>query len=133
MSSSKHFDVMAHRSPGQHIRQYARATSDSEEDELFLSVKQYVPKTSEQHGNSTGITLVACHANGIPKELYEPLWDALYEYMSKTGKTHISSIWIADVANQNHSSVINEGKLGNDREFPMVASSTVDSFVLTLT
>jgi hypothetical protein len=132
MSSTKHFDVTAHRSPGQHIRQYARGTSDSEEEELYLSVKQYVPKTSEHHPDSTGITLVACHASGVPKELYEPLWDALYEYMQKNAKTHIAGIWIADVSNQNHSSVINEGKLGNERTFNIHTIDQLDNILTTL-
>jgi hypothetical protein len=118
MYNTKHFDVIEHRCPGQHIRQYPRGTSESEEDELHLAVKQYVPRVKEpgNHGGSQGITLVACHANAAPKELYEPMWDALYEYMQKSGKAHILSIWIADVANQGQSSVLNEKKLGNERE-----------------
>jgi hypothetical protein len=118
MSTTKHFDVIEHRCPGQHIRHYARGTSESEEDELYLAVKQYVPRVKESgtREGSQGITLIACHANGAPKECYEPLWDALYEYMQKSAKTHIMSIWIADISNQGESSILNEHKLGNDRK-----------------
>ena len=100
------------------MRQYPRATSQLDEDELYLAVKQYVPR-AKPLGNdqkSTGITIVACHANGAPKELYEPFWDALYEYMQKESGTHILSIWIADVFNQGQSGILNEEKLGNERE-----------------
>jgi hypothetical protein len=118
MSTTTHFEVIEHQSPCQHIRQYARGTSHSEEDELYLAVKQYVPrvKAPEEHQRGTGITIVACHANGAPKELLEPFWDALYEHMQRIGKTHISSIWIADVSNQGQSGILNELKLGNERK-----------------
>lgn len=118
MLQTTHFDVIEHRAPCQHIRQYSRATSDFEEDDLYLAVKQYVPraKLSEDRQQSTGITIVACHANAFPKELFEPFWDALYERMQKTSKTHIRSIWIADAFNQGQSGILNEKKLGNDRE-----------------
>jgi hypothetical protein len=115
MSTTTYFNVLEHRVPCQHIRQYPRATSHSEEDELFLAVKQYVPRdTSPKHG--TGITIVGCHANGFPKELYEPLWDALFEHTQKSTKTHILNIFIADVANQGQSGVWNADKLGNERK-----------------
>jgi hypothetical protein len=119
MSTTAHFNVVQHRVPCQHIRHYARATSRSEEDELFLDVKQYVPRdkgaSSAQRG--TGITIIGCHANGAPKEVYEPLWDHLYEYMQQSGKTHILNIFIADIANQGQSGIWNEHKLGNEGEF----------------
>jgi hypothetical protein len=118
MLGTTHFDVIEHRAPCQYIRQYPRATSQLDEDELYLAVKQYVPRgmASEDHQKSTGITIVACHANGAPKELYEPMWDALYEYIQRESGIHISSIWIADVFNQGQSGILNEKKLGNDRK-----------------
>lgn len=48
------------------------------------------------------------------KELYEPLWEELYA-RSKANGFRIRSIWMADVAHQGQSSVINEDRLGNDR------------------
>jgi hypothetical protein len=47
--------------------------------------------------------------------LYEPLWDELLQ-RSRQGGFAIRGIWIADVAHQGQSSVINEHVLGNDRE-----------------
>ena len=49
------------------------------------------------------------------QELYEPLWEALY-HKSKEAGFQIRGIWIADVAHQGASSVLNENKLGNDRK-----------------
>ena len=49
------------------------------------------------------------------QELYEPFWDELYRRSRRFGFS-IRSIWIADVTQQGMSGVLNEGKLGNDRE-----------------
>jgi len=46
--------------------------------------------------------------------LYEPLWDELYERL-KAKDIRIRAIFIADVAHQGASGVLNERKLGNDR------------------
>lgn len=46
------------------------------------------------------------------QELYEPLWDELLQ-RSKSQGFRIRSIWIADVAHQGASSVLNEDVLGN--------------------
>lgn len=51
------------------------------------------------------------------QELYEPLWDELLQQSNKLS-FRIRGIWIADVAHQGQSSVLNEDKLGNDREEP---------------
>ncbi|KAJ5329998.1 hypothetical protein N7452_010388 [Penicillium brevicompactum] len=74
--------------------------------------KQYVPidNPSPQEGD---ITLVGAHANGFPKKLYEPLWDNVYDCM-RSQNQRIRSIWIADVAQQGQSGVLNESILGND-------------------
>jgi len=55
--------------------------------------------------------------------MYEPLWDELYERMTEDGK-RIRGIWIADVAHQGESGVLNEKALGNDRPCtPLLGSS----------
>ena len=99
----------------QHIRGYARSMSDNEEAVLQLAVKEYTPKNVVRR--SIGVTIIASHANAFPEELYEPLWDDLFEYSQKTLGFRISSIWIADAANQGASGILNEGQLGNEREF----------------
>lgn len=106
------FHIVEHKIPCQHIREYPRALSGSQEDVLHLAVKQYIPKDNPnpQPGD---VTIIGAHANAFPKELYEPLWDDIHARSKKKG-FRIRSIWIADVANQGHSSVLNEKLLGND-------------------
>ncbi|KAK3623219.1 hypothetical protein LTR56_021698 [Elasticomyces elasticus] len=105
------FSITEHSIPTSHIREYARSTADGQEDVLQLAVKQYTPKESFRGSNE--ITVIGAHANGFPKELYEPLWDELYQRLKAKG-IRIRSIWIADVAHQGHSGVLNERNLGND-------------------
>lgn len=106
---------------------------------MHLAVKQYIPldNPNPQPGD---VTIIAAHANGFPKvrrgalllphcfafctwaksdlflaqELYEPLWEELLA-RSKANGFRIRSIWMADVAHQGQSGVINEDLLGNDR------------------
>ncbi|OAP60882.1 hypothetical protein AYL99_05884 [Fonsecaea erecta] len=106
------FHIVEHKIPCQHIREYPRATAGAQEDVLHLAVKQYIPKDNPnpQPGD---VTIIGAHANGFPKELYEPLWDDIHARSKKHG-FRIRSIWIADVAQQGHSSVLNEQLLGND-------------------
>ncbi|KAH9809538.1 Alpha/beta hydrolase family [Teratosphaeria destructans] len=109
--STSAFRIREHKVPTAHIREYARATAEDQEDVLHLAVKQYSPK--EAFAASSEVTVVGAHANGFPKELYEPLWDELYSRLKAQG-IRISNIFIADVAHQGWSGVLNERKLGND-------------------
>ncbi|PLB46739.1 putative toxin biosynthesis protein [Aspergillus steynii IBT 23096] len=106
------FRIVDHVVPCQHIREYPAATANEQEDELQLAVKQYIPldNPNPQPGD---VTILAAHANGFPKELYEPLWEEIHA-RSKAHGFRIRSIWMADVAHQGQSSVINEDRLGND-------------------
>ena len=106
------FHTVEHVVPCQHIREYPHAVLDAQETVLHLHVKQYIPidNPNPQPGD---VTIVGAHANGFPKELYEPLWEDLLS-RSKRHNFRIRSIWIADVANQGASSVLNEHHLGND-------------------
>lgn len=106
------FRIVEHRIPCQYIREYPRALARSQEDILHLAVKQYVP-LSNPTPSPGDITIVAATANGFTKELYEPLWEDLEASMADKG-LKIRGIWIADVAHQGESSVVNEEKLGND-------------------
>lgn len=107
-----HYRIVEHKIPCQHIREYPRALAHSQEDVLYLAVKQYIPveNPDPQPGD---ITIIGAHANGFPKELYEPLWDELIG-VSKDHGFRIRSIWMADVAQQGQSGVLNEELLGND-------------------
>lgn len=106
------FRVQEHTIPCQYIREYPGATLENQEDDLLLHVKQYTP-LDQSYSQPGAITIIGTHANGFPKELYEPLWDDLSRALKKQGQA-IRGIWIADVAQQGMSGILNEDKLGND-------------------
>ncbi|KAM0331287.1 hypothetical protein ACHAQA_002957 [Verticillium albo-atrum] len=106
------FHVQEHTIEASHVREYARATANAQDEKLLLHVKQYVPKdNTEPHKGD--VTLIGGHANGFPKELYEPLWEDLY-HEAKSRNIRIRSIIIADAAWQGKSGLLNEEALGND-------------------
>ncbi|KAF7951904.1 hypothetical protein EAE96_007201 [Botrytis aclada] len=106
------FEVKEHTLECQHIREYPRATANTQEDVLHLAIKQYIPRDNPnpQPGD---VTIIGAHANGYPKELYEPLWEDIHA-RAKANGFKIRSIWMADIAHEGASSVINEQLLGND-------------------
>lgn len=106
------FKVIERQSPCQSIREYPQCTSTSQEEVLYLRAKQYIPLNRTPKDGD--VTILACHASAFPKELYEPLWEDLLKASEKAGYG-IRSIWMADVANQGASYVLNESKTGNDR------------------
>ncbi|KAH7141060.1 Alpha/beta hydrolase family-domain-containing protein [Dactylonectria macrodidyma] len=109
---SSFFREVEHTITGHHSREYVTATKHGDEDVPKLAVKQYIPldNPNPQPGD---VTIVAAHANGFPKELYEPLWDEFYKRMTKHG-VGVRCIWIADMWNQGQSGVLNEEILAND-------------------
>jgi len=109
------FRVIERTTPCQHIREYPQNTSTSQEETLELAAKQYIPldNPNPQPGD---ITFIACHANSMVKEMYEPLWDELHA-RSKASGFRIRSIWMADVAHQGESYLKDEDKIGNDPHF----------------
>ncbi|RAK74182.1 putative toxin biosynthesis protein [Aspergillus fijiensis CBS 313.89] len=111
-ATSGPFRVVEHTVECQHIREYPAATANEQEDILNLAVKQYIP-LDNPNPQPRDVTILAAHANGFPKELYEPLWEEIYT-RSKANGFRIRSIWMADVAHQGQSSVLNEDLLGND-------------------
>lgn len=106
------FRVIDHTVECQHVREYPRATLSGQDEVLHLAVKQYIPKDNPdpQPGD---VTILGAHANGFPKELYEPLWEDIVQ-RAKANGFRVRSIWAADVAQQGHSGVINEDLIGND-------------------
>ncbi|OJJ69023.1 hypothetical protein ASPBRDRAFT_46306 [Aspergillus brasiliensis CBS 101740] len=105
--STSHFRVVEHTIPCPSLREYHHGVKDGQT--LQLAIKQYIP-LNNIHPGPDDVTIIAGHANGIPKECYEPLWDDLVA----TSKVKIKAIWFADCANQGASGVLNEDKLGND-------------------
>ncbi|KAL5116772.1 hypothetical protein ACEQ8H_005384 [Pleosporales sp. CAS-2024a] len=110
--SSQYFRIQEHKVEAAHIRSFPRSTSTTQEDVLYMAVKQYTP-LSNANPQPGDITIIAAHANGFAKELYEPLWDELLKRCQQDG-FRIRGIWIADIVNQGWSSVLNEDKLGDD-------------------
>lgn len=106
------FIVQDHTIPCQYVREYPGATLENQEDDLFLHIKQYTP-LDQSYSQPGAVTIIGTHANGFPKELYEPLWDDLFRVLRKQGQA-VRGIWIADVAQQGMSGVLNQEKLGND-------------------
>lgn len=106
------FEIVTHKIPCQHIREYPRALANAQEDVLYIHVKQYIPldNTNPQPGD---VTIIGANANAIPKELYEPFWADLLDESKQNGP-RIRAIWIADLASQGGSGQINQSLLGND-------------------
>lgn len=110
------FTQKDHVIQGQHIRGYATALKPDASDSARLAVKQYTPKQKASGvPASRTITIIAAHANGFPKETYEPLWDDLLSSLRAQG-CDIASIWFADCAHQGQSGILNEDILGDDRK-----------------
>nr|7DBL_A Chain A, acyl-CoA hydrolase MpaH' [Penicillium brevicompactum]7DBL_B Chain B, acyl-CoA hydrolase MpaH' [Penicillium brevicompactum]7DBL_C Chain C, acyl-CoA hydrolase MpaH' [Penicillium brevicompactum]7DBL_D Chain D, acyl-CoA hydrolase MpaH' [Penicillium brevicompactum] len=107
--STEKFTITEHLVPGSHIREYPGSTVN-QEDVLKIHVKQYTPKR-EGPVPDDAITFIATHGVGLPKELYEPLWD---ELLDQASGFHIRAIWMADVASMNQSGIHNEDKLSMD-------------------
>ena len=104
------FSVTEHVIPCQHIREYPHAVKD-EQAVLQLAVKEYRPLDNLDAAPGS-VTIIAAHANGLPKETYEPLWDDLHRAFAR----RIRAIWIADCSHQGASGVLNEERQGDDRE-----------------
>jgi pimeloyl-ACP methyl ester carboxylesterase len=122
------FHVIEHTIVSAYVREYAFATVQDQEDKLRLHVKQYVPHHDDNSNTvpANPITIIACGALGLPKEVYEPLWDELYQ-KSRSRNWSIRSIWITDPVNMGASAALNEGKLGDD---PSWIDHTRDLFLL---
>jgi hypothetical protein len=60
------FEIREHVIDSQHIREFARATSNGQEDPLKLAIKQYIPKANPQP-QPGDVTIIGGHANGFPK------------------------------------------------------------------
>ncbi|KAJ5733599.1 hypothetical protein N7493_002385 [Penicillium malachiteum] len=105
------FKITEHVIDAQYIRDSPRATA-TPDAKLKLCVKQYTPidNPNPQPGD---VTLLAAAGTGLPKEVYEPLWEDLLA-RSKQDGFRIRGIWMADAVNQGASGVLNEEILGND-------------------
>lgn len=108
------FLIEEHQFQGQHIREYPRALVSSQEDDVWLHARSYTPRDVANGSSRGDLTIIAFHANGFPKEVYEPFFEALYRHLKETQSLTVGSIWIADQASQGSSALLNDEKLGND-------------------
>ncbi|KAJ5493060.1 toxin biosynthesis protein [Penicillium diatomitis] len=93
------FKIIEHVLAGQHIREHPHTLGTGRQEGLLhIAIKQYIPIDRPEPAPDNAITIVALHANGIPKELYEPLWETLYDHL-KQKSIPLRGIWIADTAN----------------------------------
>lgn len=60
------FDIKEHVIEASYIREYARATSHSQVEKLWLHIKQYTPKDNP-NPEKGDVTIIGGHANGFPK------------------------------------------------------------------
>ncbi|RDW63484.1 hypothetical protein BP6252_11029 [Coleophoma cylindrospora] len=79
---------------------------------MHLAIKQYKP-LSNPEPQPGDITIIATHGSGLPKELYEPMFEEIVR-KSESSQFKIRSIWFADASHQGASGVLNEEKMGND-------------------
>lgn len=114
------FQVSSFTIPASHIRSNPRATSTRQDETLHLCYKRYIP-LNNLHPQPGDITLIAGHATGFPKELYEPLWEEIcrrLDQVTTSGpKPRIRAIWMADCANHGASFSLNRPKLGDDPDW----------------
>jgi hypothetical protein len=71
------FQIKEHILECQHIREYAQATSISQEDVLHMAIKQYIPLDNLQPQDGD-VTIIGAHANGFPKVNTLKLHEARY-------------------------------------------------------
>ncbi|KAI4211324.1 MAG: hypothetical protein LQ351_005879 [Letrouitia transgressa] len=109
--SSGRFRVTEHTLQCQHIREYPYGVRDDQAD-IALAVKQYQPLDNLEPRDGD-VTIIGAHANGLTKELYEPLWDEVLALSRRHG-FRIRAIWAADQSHQGASGVLNEHLQGDD-------------------
>ncbi|KAI0649940.1 Alpha/Beta hydrolase protein [Trametes meyenii] len=77
-------------------------------------VNRYVrrrPSSAEEDGFEKGITLFFAHANGFPKEIWEPaLLRIIEEHDAQAGYT-ISEVWLWEARNHGDSALVNREQL----------------------
>lgn len=91
MASSSVFDIKEHVIPGEYVREYARATAESQNDSLVIHVKQYTPK-----GNGAprkgDLSIIGAHANGFPKVRSSPVAHGATQLIANTLRFPLTEI-----------------------------------------
>jgi len=106
------FAIKTHVLAGQHIRHFERANRHENEDVQRLQVKQYIPLNNQQPKDDD-VTIIGTCAVSFPKEVYEPMWEALISEAQNRG-VGVRSIWTVDRSDHAASAVLNEDVQGDD-------------------
>ncbi|KAL5520619.1 hypothetical protein ACEPAF_2620 [Sanghuangporus sanghuang] len=90
--------------------------SDEREDRLLWNcVTRYYRKSgSSESSGKRSITLLLLHANGLPKETWEPFLRHLITSVDnlRNGLVSVDEIWSLEATQHGDAALINEGKLG---------------------
>lgn len=89
------------------------APIDTEMKTQRLEAKQYIP-LSNQHLQDGDITIIGACATSFPKEVYEPLWNALLQ-QCESRCLRIRSIWMAEKGDHAARAPLNEDTMLDDQ------------------
>ena len=108
------FKIIEHVIPGQHIRESPRSIKGRQETPVQIAIKQYIPDDADRPDPipDNAITIIGVPGNGSPKEIYEPLWEDLYNQLKKLS-VPLRGLWVADTSNQGASAILNEDIQGD--------------------
>lgn len=113
MSASR-WKITSHVIPASHARGYARGSVDAFSDsQIRLAVKQYTPLNNLTPSRGD-VTLIMSGGIGVPKESFEPFFDALLTASGRIRGFRIRSIWTADPWSWYESYTLNEDLVGDD-------------------
>ncbi|KAI0800323.1 alpha/beta-hydrolase [Fomes fomentarius] len=79
---------------------------------MWNCVNRYLRKRSASSGRRNGVTLFMCHANGFPKEIWEPALDRLLARDEGNVDYIIDEIWSWEAVNHGDAAIINRDSLG---------------------
>ncbi|KAL5514866.1 hypothetical protein ACEPAG_2182 [Sanghuangporus baumii] len=99
-----------------HVRNEEGFLPDEGEDRLLWNcVTRYYRKSgSSESSGKRSITLLLLHANGLPKETWEPFLRHLITSIesSRNGLVSVDEVWSFEATQHGDAALINEGKLG---------------------
>ncbi|CCL98483.1 uncharacterized protein FIBRA_00481 [Fibroporia radiculosa] len=82
-------------------------------NQLWACVNRYLRSDLQEGQLSNGVTLFFAHANGFPKEIWEPTLSNLIAARQKTGASYtIDEIWIWEAVNHGDACLVNGDNLG---------------------
>ncbi|KZT67781.1 alpha/beta-hydrolase [Daedalea quercina L-15889] len=80
---------------------------------LWVCINRYRRRDLPRDEETKGLTLLFAHANGFPKEIWDPALLHLLEQHEKTHSTYqIAEIWAWEAVNHGDSFLVNERNLG---------------------